>query len=50
MKPFTIVGIGEALFDLFPDGRELLGGAPALLVDLGVSPERVRFERFGPSA
>jgi fructokinase len=24
----TIVGIGEALFDIFPDGREVLGGAP----------------------
>ncbi len=24
----TIVGIGEALFDLYPDGREVLGGAP----------------------
>ena len=24
----TIVGIGEALFDVFPDGREVAGGAP----------------------
>jgi ferredoxin-NADP reductase len=26
------------------------GAAGDLLVDLGVAPERVRFERFGPSA
>ena len=26
-KPFTIVGLGEALFDIFPD-RQILGGAP----------------------
>lgn len=25
---FVIVGIGEALFDLFPDGAQVLGGAP----------------------
>ena len=31
MKPFTIVGIGEALFDLLPD-REVLGGAPLNVV------------------
>jgi fructokinase len=24
----TIVGLGEALFDVFPDGRQVLGGAP----------------------
>jgi fructokinase len=23
-----VIGIGEALFDIFPDGREVLGGAP----------------------
>jgi fructokinase len=31
MKPFTLVGIGEALFDLLPD-REVLGGAPLNVV------------------
>lgn len=31
MKPFTIVGIGEALYDLFPE-REVLGGAPLNVV------------------
>jgi fructokinase len=31
MKPFTIVGIGEALFDLLPAG-EVLGGAPLNVV------------------
>lgn len=25
---FLVVGIGEALFDCFPDGRKVLGGAP----------------------
>jgi fructokinase len=24
----TIIGLGEALFDVFPDGRQVLGGAP----------------------
>lgn len=29
MNPyFRVVGIGEALFDCFPDGRKVLGGAP----------------------
>jgi fructokinase len=27
-RALTIVGLGEALFDVFPDGRQLLGGAP----------------------
>lgn len=31
MKPFTIVGLGEALFDLLPE-REVLGGAPLNVV------------------
>jgi fructokinase len=31
MKPFTLAGIGEALFDLLPD-REVLGGAPLNVV------------------
>ena len=30
MKKYTIVGIGELLFDVFPD-RKALGGAPTNL-------------------
>jgi fructokinase len=27
-RTLTIIGLGEALFDVFPDGRQVLGGAP----------------------
>jgi fructokinase len=27
-RTLTIVGLGKALFDVFPDGRQVLGGAP----------------------
>ncbi|MDE0023642.1 MAG: PfkB family carbohydrate kinase [Spirochaetaceae bacterium] len=46
--PFTVVGIGELLWDIFPDGRRELGGAVAnlayhasLLGDRGVLASRV---------
>lgn len=53
MKPFTIVGLGEALWDLLPDGKQA-GGAPAnfaymsnLLGDRGVVASRVGVDDLG---
>ncbi len=44
--PFTIVGIGEGLFDCFPDGRQLPGGAP---FNFAVQANRIA-SRFGGRA
>jgi fructokinase len=56
MKQFTVVGLGELLWDLFPQGKEL-GGAPAnfaymtsLLGDSGVVASRVGADALGRSA
>ena len=52
--PFVVVGIGELLWDVFPDGRRELGGAVANLVyhasqlgDHGVLASRVGRDRNG---
>ena len=52
--PFTVVGIGELLWDIFPDGRRELGGAVAnlayhasLLGDRGVLASRVGCDAAG---
>ena len=52
--PFVVVGIGELLWDLFPDGRRELGGAVANLVyhatqlgDRGVLASRVGRDAAG---
>ena len=52
--PFVVVGIGELLWDVFPDGRRELGGAVANLVyhatqlgDRGVLASRVGRDRPG---
>lgn len=44
--PFTIIGIGEALFDSYPDGRRLPGGAP---FNFAVQAHRIA-TRFGGRA
>ena len=56
MKRFTIVGVGELLWDLFPEGKQL-GGAPAnfaymtsLLGDEGLVASRVGSDALGRSA
>ena len=56
LKRFTIVGIGELLWDLFPEGKQL-GGAPAnfaymtsLLGDEGLVASRVGNDALGRSA
>jgi len=58
MKPssFTVVGLGELLWDLLPDGKQL-GGAPAnfaymtaLLGDRGIVASRVGTDRLGQEA
>jgi fructokinase len=56
MKRFTIVGVGELLWDLFPEGKQL-GGAPAnfaymtsLLGDEGLVASRVGNDALGRSA
>ena len=56
MKRFTIVGIGELLWDVFPEGKQL-GGAPAnfaymtsLLGDEGLVASRVGNDALGRSA
>lgn len=46
MPDFTIVGIGEALFDCYPDGRRLPGGAP---FNFSVQAHRVA-SRYGGRA
>jgi fructokinase len=55
-KPFTVVGLGELLWDLFPEGQQL-GGAPAnfaymtnLLGDIGVVASRVGDDDLGRTA
>jgi fructokinase len=55
-KRFTVVGIGELLWDLFPEGKQL-GGAPAnfaymtsLLGDEGLVASRVGNDALGRSA
>ena len=52
--PYTVVGIGELLWDVFPDGRRELGGAVAnlayhasLLGDRGVLASRVGSDAGG---
>ncbi len=56
MKKFTTVGLGELLWDVFPDSRQL-GGAPAnfaymtsLLGDEGVVASRVGGDNLGEAA
>jgi fructokinase len=56
LERFTIVGIGELLWDLFPEGKQL-GGAPAnfaymtsLLGDEGLVASRVGSDALGRSA
>lgn len=56
MKKFTTVGLGELLWDIFPDSRQL-GGAPAnfaymtsLLGDEGVVASRVGEDELGEEA
>jgi fructokinase len=56
MKRFTVVGLGELLWDLLPDGKQL-GGAPAnfaymtsLLGDEGLVASRVGSDALGRSA
>jgi fructokinase len=56
VKRFTVVGLGELLWDLFPGGRQL-GGAPAnfaymtsLLGDEGLVASRVGVDALGRSA
>ena len=56
MKRFTVVGVGELLWDLLPDGKQL-GGAPAnfaymtsLLGDEGLVASRVGSDALGRSA
>jgi fructokinase len=56
MKQFTTVGLGELLWDIFPEGRQL-GGAPAnfaymtnLLGDVGVVASRVGKDELGEEA
>jgi fructokinase len=56
MKRFTVVGIGELLWDLFADGKQL-GGAPAnfaymtsLLGDEGLVASRIGSDALGRSA
>jgi fructokinase len=56
MKKFTTVGLGELLWDIFPDSRQL-GGAPAnfaymtsLLGDEGIVASRVGNDELGEEA
>jgi fructokinase len=56
MKRFTTVGLGELLWDVFPEGRQL-GGAPAnfaymtsLLGDEGIVASRVGSDELGEDA
>jgi len=56
MKKFTTIGLGELLWDIFPEGRQL-GGAPAnfaymtsLLGDEGVVASRVGSDELGEEA
>jgi fructokinase len=56
MKRFTVVGLGELLWDLFPEGKQL-GGAPAnfaymtsLLGDEGLVASRVGNDALGRAA
>jgi fructokinase len=56
MKKFTTVGLGELLWDIFPQGRQL-GGAPAnfaymtsLLGDEGIVASRVGGDELGEEA
>jgi fructokinase len=55
-KNYTVVGLGELLWDLFPEGKQL-GGAPAnfaymtsLLSDKGIVASRVGSDALGRSA
>jgi fructokinase len=55
-RRFTVVGLGELLWDLFPQGKQL-GGAPAnfaymtaLLGDRGIVASRVGSDRLGQEA
>src|SRR6202041_1968837 len=56
MKKFTTVGLGELLWDIFPEGRQL-GGAPSnfaymtsLLGDEGIVASRVGNDELGEEA
>src|ERR1700675_4030898 len=55
-KTYTVVGLGELLWDMFPEGKQL-GGAPAnfaymtsLLGDEGIVASRVGSEPLGRGA
>jgi len=55
-RKFTVVGVGEVLWDLLPEGKQL-GGAPAnfayisrLLGDRGIVASRVGDDDLGPEA
>jgi fructokinase len=55
-SPFTVVGLGELLWDMLPQGKQL-GGAPAnfaymaaLLGDRGIVASRVGEDRLGQEA
>jgi len=55
-KGYTVVGLGELLWDVFPEGRQL-GGAPAnfaymtsLLGDTGIVASRVGVDALGSEA
>jgi fructokinase len=55
-KKYCIVGLGELLWDLFPDGKQL-GGAPAnfaycssLLGDRGIAASRIGNDELGTEA
>jgi fructokinase len=55
-RPFTVVGLGELLWDILPDGKQL-GGAPAnfaymtsLLGDEGLVASRVGSDALGRAA
>ncbi len=55
-RQFTVVGLGELLWDMFPQGKQL-GGAPAnfaymtaLLGDRGIVASRVGDDRLGQEA
>jgi fructokinase len=56
MNTYTIVGLGEILWDLFPEGKQL-GGAPAnfayvanLLGDRGIAASRIGTDPLGAEA
>ena len=56
MKQFNVIGLGEVLWDMFPEGKQL-GGAPAnfayittLLGDCGIVASRIGNDALGEEA